>query len=261
MKQNLKPPNPYLSALITIGGLAAFSLLTMAATLLLTVFDLAGPAPLWISLAFFAFFGLAWLVVLLLNARKRQKIRAFLGSGRPLVRWTYSQTEWKQIKASEWGENRGDWKVQWGCLSFLLALAGMLTGIMLGVSEGAGMLIGSALVGLLLGGLAGGVLGGLVAGGNHLGVWLSYQQETPGQVALGRGEVFVIDDYFRADGHSCEIQSARLLPGRPQNLELSLKFPPRPRLPEEETWQIPVPGEYIEHVEGILDDLTQVPFR
>ncbi len=261
MQQNLKPPNPYLSALITIGGLAAFSLLVVSAALLLTVFELVGPVPLWISLAFLVFFGLVWLVIWLLNARKRQRIHAFLRSERPLIRWTYSQTEWKQIKAAEWDENQGDWKVQWGCLSALLALAGMLTGIMLGVGEGVGLLVGSALVGLLLGGLAGGVLGGLVAGGNHLGVWLSYRQETPGQVALGRGEVFVIDDYFRADDISCEIQSARLLPGQPKKLEVSLKFPPRPRMPDEETWQIPVFGEYIERVEGVLDELTQRPLR
>lgn len=248
-----KLPHPYQSAMITIGGLVAVSLLVTVITYFLSRADLVSPQLLWISLAFLAFFGLVWVIILLLDLRKRRLIRRFLRSERVLIHWTYLPTEWKRIKTEMWDEDRNDWRVQWGCLSILLAAAGLLTGVFLGLGEGFGGILLRGLLGMLAGGGAGLLLGGLVAGGNTLGGWLAFRDQIPRQVALGRGEVFAIDDYFRANGNTRVIQSASLEPGSPAILVLELLFPPRPRMPQEETWRIPVPPGCIERIEQIMN--------
>ncbi|MBN1146440.1 MAG: hypothetical protein JXA78_04230, partial [Anaerolineales bacterium] len=48
------------------------------------------------------------------------------------------------------------------------------------------------------------------------------------------------------------IWEARLKRGSPSTLELLIVVPPRPRMPTEEQWVIPVPPEWEEHVEEIL---------
>jgi predicted lipid-binding transport protein (Tim44 family) len=186
-----------------------------------------------------------------------KRIKAFLESDRPLVRWTYSETEWKQYKEIIWQGEVGDWKVQFGCLTFLLALAGMLAGMMIGLDEGFLESLTTGLVGLLLGGLFGATIGALVAGGNFWGARQAYRQSEPGQVALGANEIYANGDYFKGNGESGYIREAKIHRGNPTTLEVQLVVPPRPRMPGEEQWSIMIPSKWIERVEEILPDLEE----
>lgn len=248
--------NPYQRAIVTLAGIAGFSLLATLAIWGLAFIDLASPALIWIGLIFFISFGLTLFIVWFLGARQVGRARAFLDSERPLVRWTYSQAEWAQLKESLWHDEKGDWKVQWGCLTLLFALAGLLTGVMLGWEDGFLDVLVNGSIGLIFGGLAGTILGILVAGGNYLGAKQSYRRAKPGQVALGVNEIYASDDYFKGDGRGRYIREARMHPGNPTTLEMVLIFPPRPRMPIEEDWHIPVPAKWVKQVEEILPRLT-----
>ena len=240
-------PHPYQRALIPLTGLAGFALL---ASLALAIFKLRG--LFWISFVFFVVFGLLDLTVWLLGQLQVRRARAFLASDRPLVHWTYSAAEWQQWKESIWQEESADWKVQWGCLTILLALAGALTGGMLGIEEGILQLGLDAFLGFGLGALIGALIGGIVAGGNHWAARLAYQNPKPGQVALGPNEIYVNGDYFRGDGVHRYIRGATIRRGQPTTLELQLLFPPRPRRDPEEIWSFPVPTNFLEKVEKTL---------
>jgi hypothetical protein len=251
--------NPHQRALVTLGGLVGFSLL---ATLVTWGIASAGMAELTLTvipLIFFSILGLSWIIIWLLGLRLSQQSRAFLESKRPLVHWEYSQVEWQQIKEVIWQEERGDWRIQWGCLTFLLALAGALTGVLIGLEGGLMSMFASGGIGLLLGGMVGSTIGALVAAGNYLGSRQAYLRHEPGQVALGRDEIFVSGDYFKGDGVNKYIQSALLQSGNPILLEIQLVFPPRPRMPRQEQWLIPVPSQWVERVEEILPVLNREP--
>jgi hypothetical protein len=248
--------NPHQRAILTLVGLVSFSLLTTLAILGFSSAGLANPALLWVSFIFFVVFGLIFIIVWLLGISQMRRARAFLASDRPLVSWTYSAVEWQQLKENLWQEEKGDWKVQWGCLTLLLALAGLLTGIMLGLGNDFLELIVNSLIGLVLGGLFGGAIGALVAGGNYWGARKTYQRSEPGQVAIGPNEIYASDDYFKGDGVISYIQEAKIQRGNPITLELQLVFPPRPRMPIEEQWTIPVPPQWVAQVEEILPILV-----
>ncbi len=138
---NPKIQNPYLNALIPIGGVVLLGIFTSILTWGLAAFDVIEMPVFWISLIISGFFCLIWLIILFLGARKVKKIRRFLASDRPLIRWTYSTVEWKRIKELDWNEQRQDWKLQWGCMGLLIAAAGGLTGAMLGLGEGFGLIL------------------------------------------------------------------------------------------------------------------------
>lgn len=244
--------NPHQRALITMGGLAGLSLLACLLSLGLSAAEIINPALIWISLVFLAFFGLIWLVIWLLGWLQIRRAAEFLASERPLVRWTYSTAEWQQFKEVIWQEERADWKVQLGCITILLAIAGLLTGAMLGWEAGVLQTVGNGLLGTLLGGLAGFLIGALVAGGNYWGARQAYRQAQPGQVALGPGEIYANDAYFKADGVRWFVRGVEIQRGSPARLEFQLEFPPRPRMPLEEQWVIPLPDEWVEDVEKIL---------
>ena len=254
MKAHLR--NPYQRAIVTLAGIVVFSLLATLAVWGLSGIAIAGPALVWMGTIFSLFISLILLIIWLLGLRQVRRARNFLQSDRPLVRWTYSQAEWDQLKESLWQEEKGDWKVQWGCLTVLLALTGLLTGVMLGWEDGFPEILISGSLGLVLGGLAGATLGMLVAGGNHLGARQSYQQGRPGQVALGKDEIYASDDYFKGDGRTSYFKDLTLLRGNPDILELLIVFPPRPRMPLEEDWRIPVPAKWVDQVEEILPRLA-----
>ena len=166
-----------------------------------------------------------------------------------MVRWVYSPAEWQQIKEKAWQEASNDWKLQWGCLTILLALAGLLTGGMIGSDDGFLPAIGAALLGSGAGALSGGLIGGIVAAGNHWAARKTYRDPEPGQVALGPGEIFASDDYFRGNGVNGYIQGAKIHYGNPATLECQLVFPPRVRRDPEETWSIVIPAASLEAVE------------
>jgi hypothetical protein len=244
--------NPNQRALITIGGLVGLALLAFALSLGLYAAGIAIPALAWISLVFLAIFGLIWLTIWLLGGLHVKRAAAFLASDRPIVRWTYTAAEWQQFKEVIWQEEREDWKVQLGCLTVLLAIAGLLTGAMIGWEDGVLQAVGNGLIGAILGGLAGFVLGTLVAGGNYWGARQAYRQAQPGQVALGPGEIYANNAYFRADGVKWFIRGVEIHRGNPTTLDFLLEFPPRPRMPLEEQWAIPVPNPWVERVMEIL---------
>jgi hypothetical protein len=250
MKPKMK--NPFQNALIPIGLLTVFS-----SFITFLFWGLSAAARIeayfaWIALTFFVFFFLVWIIIWLLGIRKVQRIREFLNSSRPIIRWTYSATEWRQIREQNWQEVSQDWKIQWGCLSFLLGLVGLMTGAMLGLGDGLGKLSLWALIGLVIGFGTGLLIGGIVAGGNHLSSWLAYRQEEPVEVALGVGEIFNGYDYFCADGSLRLVRNIELDRGSPDTLTFTLEFPPRPRMPYEESWVIPVPTQFVDRVEELI---------
>ncbi len=255
MKSGLR--NPYQRAIVTLAGLAGFSLLAMLAILGLSSAGLANPALTWVGFVFFVILSLMWIIIWLLGLRKVRRAKAFLESDRPLVRWTYSAAEWQQYKKAVWQDESGDWKIQWGCLTLLLALAGLLTGIMLGLDGDFHEVIVNGVIGLVLGGLAGGVIGALVAGGNYWGIRQAYLRSEPGQVALGVNEIYANDEYFKGNGESSYIREAKIHRGNPTTLEFQLVVPPRPRMPSEEQWLILVPSQWVERVEEILPVLIE----
>jgi hypothetical protein len=248
--------NPHQRAILTLAGLAGFSLLATLASLALSSVGIVNSALTWISFVFFVFLGLIWIIILLLGLREVRRAKTFLESDRPLVRWTYSLIEWQQLKEAVWKEESGDWKVQFGCLTLLLALAGLLTGVMLGLEGDFFDVIVNGVIGLVLGGLAGATIGALVAGGNFLGSRQAYGRSEPGQVALGPNEIYASDDYFKGDGVNGFIRMVAIHHGSPTTLEFQLVVPPRPRMPREEQWIIPVPSQWVERVEEILLDLA-----
>jgi len=248
--------NPYQRAIVTLAGIAGFALLATLAIWGISFFGLANPALIGIGLIFFIVVSLMLTIIWLLGLRQVGRARAFLASDRPLVRWTYSQAEWDQLKESLWREEKGDWKVQWGCLTVLLALAGLLTEVMLGWEDGFFDVIISGSIGLVLGGLAGAVLGMLVAGGNYVGARQSHKQTTPGQVALGVDEIYASGEYFKGKGRISYIREVQIHRGNPSTLEFLLIFPPQPRMPTEEDWHIPIPAKWVEPVEEILPRLA-----
>jgi hypothetical protein len=244
------PRNPYLHGLIPIFSLAGIALLV---SLILTGFN--SPAA-WVAWAFFVALGLTSLIGWLLGVRQQRRAAAFLASERPLVRWVYSPAEWQQIKEKAWQEASNDWKLQWGCLTILLALAGLLTGGMIGSEDGFLPAIGVALLGFWVGALSGGLIGGIVAAGNYWAARKTYRDPEPGQVALGPDEIFASDDYFRGDGVNGYIRGIEIHRGAPATLEFQLVFPPRVRRDPEETWSLLVPDRFVEKVEEFLPRLA-----
>lgn len=254
-----KTKNPYQRALITISGLMGFSVLISAFSLGLSAIKWISPAWTWASLIAAGIMVLLWGSIWILGAIQNWRAAAFLASERPLIRWTYTPGEWQQFKQQNWQEERADWKVQWGCLTGLLALSGLLAGVLIGLEQGALPALGNGLLGALIGGLAGFVIGALVAGGNYWGAWQAYRDMDPGQVALGVGEIYANGAYFKAARGKRFIRKAQIRPGRPAVLEFELVFPPRPRMPLEEQWLIPVPARSMEQLEADLPAIASNP--
>ncbi len=177
--------HPHQPALNTLAGLTIVAFLATFAIWGLSVFGFVDPVLLWISSIFFVLFGLMLFIIYILGIRQNQRAWTFLESDRVLVSWTYSKAEWQQLKEAGWQESKDDWKVQFGCLAFLLALAGGLTGTMLGWGEGLPDVAVSGLVGLILGGLVGSGLGLLVAGSNYWSARQNYRNPEPSAGRFG----------------------------------------------------------------------------
>ena len=248
--------HPHRRALVPIAGLAGFSLLTTMAIWGLSLADLVNPALTWVGFVFFVFFALILSTIWLMGLIQVQRAKAFLESDRPLIRWTYSTAEWQQMRETIWQEEKGDWKVQFGCLTFLFALTGLLTGVLLGLDGYFINIATNGLIGLAFGSLAGSSIGILVAGGNYLGARQAYGRSEPGQVALGVNEIYANDAYFRGNGTSSYILEAEIHRGNPTTLKFQLLYPVRPRMPRQEEWIIPLPEQWVEKVGEILPLLT-----
>jgi len=233
----------WLTLLALLATLAAWGL--SAAGLIGSVFPILG-------VSFFALFGILTLAVWVWGHTQMHRAAAFLASDRPLVRWTYSPSEWERIKETAWTEEGGDWKIQLGCLTVLFAITGLITGILIGADEGVGEAIVGGVLGLVGGGVFGAIIGAAVAGGNHLGALRTRKQAQPGEVALGRDEVYALGNYFKGNGKSSYVRRVTLHRDAPTRLHVEIQLPARVRGPVEEAWMLPVPPQMIEAVEEVL---------
>lgn len=209
-----------------------------------------------IAVGFLVLFGTITLIIWVWGRTQMRRANAFLASDRPLVRWKYSTLEWERLKESVWAEEGGDWKVQLGCLTVLFAIAGLLTGLLIGSDEGLGQALLGGVIGLVGGGIAGAVIGAVVAGSNHLMLRKAYGQTEPGEVALGRDEVYALGNYFKGNGTSSYVRRVTLHRDAPARLHVEIQLPPRVRGATEEAWMLPLPPQMIEAVEEVLPMIT-----
>ncbi len=255
--------DPYRRGLIAplwLTVLALFGTLVAVGT---TVIGLTDAFFLLIAVFFLALFGGITLIVWIWGRAQMRRAAEFLASDRPLVRWKYSTLEWERLKEAVWEEEGGDWKVQLGCLTVLFAITGALTGLLIGANEGVGQAILSGVLGILGGGAIGGVIGAVVAGSQHLAMRRAYLHSEPGEVALGRDEVYALGNYFKGNGTSSYVRRVTLHHDTTSSsvwLRIEIQLPPRPRGASEETWMLPVPPHKIEAVEAVLlEMLTSAP--
>lgn len=251
--------HPHRRALLPISGLTGLFLLTALAAWSIPISEGIKAPVLWVSFCASALFGLSTLLIWVLGLIQIRRTRAFLDSERVLARWTYSTGEWAQLKEALWQEEKGDWKIQLGCLTFLFSLVGLLTGILIGLDEGVSEAVIYGFAGLAFGGLIGAGLGAIVAGSNYASARYAYADPEPGVVALGTQEIYFGDAYFRGNGGNRHIQEATLEHSPMPMLMLRLVFPPRPRMPSEEQWNIYVPEKWLDRVEEIIPQLTAQP--
>ena len=243
--------NPYEHALYP---LAALSGLFLPPALLALGLALAGRQdhplmlPALIGTIAFAIFGLMLLAVWLLGRRQMGQIRAFLDSDRPLEHWFYTPEEWQEIQETIWRDEEGDWRVQFGCMAFLLGLVGLLVGVLLGIEEDLGQAVLWGAAGAAIGAMAGALLGALVAGGNYLAARRAYLRPRPDQVALGPDEIYANGVYFRGDGETRRIYEAKLEAGDPALLVVQAWGL--------EEWQIVVPARMVEAVQAAIPRLA-----
>jgi hypothetical protein len=244
------------------------ALISLAGPTLLFVCAVLATGALWLILSLtwllvvalicagmLAVFLLSMLISWIGGMVKVRRIRDFLASDRPLVRWTYTPPEWRAIREAEWQEEKSDWQIQLGCLSALLGLAGLLAGALIGLDEGLLEAVAGGLLGGILGAAVGGAIGGAIAGSNYLAGRWEYAQHQPGQVALAQDEIYANGDYFRGNGRSSAVQHAEMLPGSPPTLRIEILAPPRPRMSREQEWQVPVPARLRDDVERIAGQL------
>jgi ABC-type amino acid transport substrate-binding protein len=251
--------HPYERAMLTVGrlvGLFAIPAAVLAAVLALgRQPDGAWAALLMVGSGLFAFMALIWVIVWLWGLLQMRRIRAFMASDRPLIRWTYTTEEWAAFKNERWDDERSDWKVAFGCLAIIFALVGLLVGGMIGLDDDLAAAIGGALLGALAGGAIGALIGGTVAWGNHLGARRDLARANPDPVVLGNQELYMNGDYFRGHGTRRYVREAQLEPGPPLTLSITV-LNPKPRGGPEETWQVPVPERFAREVETVLPYLV-----
>jgi len=252
----LLPTNdPYRRGLIAPLWLTGLALLCTLAAWGVSALGLTGYAFLVIAVCFFVLFGVITLIVWLSGRAQMRRAAEFLASERPLVRWTYSMPEWERLMGTGLEEEGGDWKVQFGCLTVLFAIAGALTGVLIGADESLVQALVNGAIGLVGGGAIGGILGAVVAGSQHLAMRRAYAHSAPGEVALGRDEVYALGNYFKGNGTSSYVRRVTLHHDAPVRLHVEIQLPPRVRGPVEEAWMLPVPPHKIEAIEAVLPEI------
>jgi hypothetical protein len=242
--------NPYQRAMYVMWGLIGLFLILVVVTTVMVMLDIWNSAILIVISILFSLFCLVQFIVWLAGQIQVKRIENFLGSTRPLLRWTYTPEEWQAIKDEEWQEEKGDWKVQLGCLTFLFGLVGLLVGLM-GVVEGEEI---NPFVSTAIGIAFGGSIGAAVAGGNYLAAQNEYlHSDSPSEVVLAPTEIFCNGQYFKANGDYSHIESVKFIPGSPSTLLIETYYYPwwlRDR--EEGVWAIVVPQRLHREVEAIL---------
>lgn len=251
---DFQPPtnDPYRRAWMAPLWLTLLALLGTLVAWGVSALGLTGYVFLAIAVGFLVLFGVMTLIVWVWGWTHIRRSNEFLASDRPLVRWKYSALEWERLKEAVWEEEGGDWKVQLGCLTVLFAIAGLLTGLLIGSDEGWGQAILGGVIGLVSGGVIGAVIGAVVASSQHLMVRKAYAQAEPGEVALGRDEVYALGNYFKGNGTSSYVRRVTLHRDAPVRLHIEIQLPPRVRGPVEAAWMVPVPPQMIEAVEEVL---------
>ncbi len=240
-------------------GLLVVPVLLLWALVSLDFGNFALLIPTIILTGLLAIFVIAWVVAWLGGLRQLGQIRTFLASDRPLLRWSYTPEEWREIKEVAWQEEQGDWRIQLGCLIAIFGLIGLLVGAMVGFDEGLEEAIIYGLASGAGGLLFGGLVGGAVASGNHVAARAAYRQTEPGLVALALHEVYANDQYFRGNGQTTYLKRASLLPAEPDippRLLLELKVPPRPRSSSDQVWEVVVPPRLVQTVEAVIPQLN-----
>jgi len=255
-------PHPYQQGLPALVGLVALTFVIVLVSAIMAALGMWKSSVVVLLSMPLALFGLILLIVWLQGLAQVRQATAFLASDRPLIRWTYTPAEWQEIKEAKWQEEKGDWRVQWGCLTAILGLAGLLAGLFIAADdissslftlEAAIELATGALGGAAIGALAGGVIGAVVAGGNYLGARNDYRQPTPGHVALAPKEFYANDGYFTANGNA--ITRVELTRGKPTILTI-VTYTSRVRGPREEEWEIVVPRRLVDEVEAIVPHIV-----
>ncbi|MBN1316420.1 MAG: hypothetical protein JXA42_13175 [Anaerolineales bacterium] len=203
---------------------------------------------MFISLGLFLLFLLALVIAWLSGMVQASRIEQFLASDRPVIRWQYTPQEWHEIKEGVWREDRTDWRIQWGCLTFLFGLIGLLVGVLVGAEEGLLEAVSGGLVGAVLGSATGGVIGGAVGIGNYLATKYAYQRNQPGEVALAPDEFYVNDSYFKVGPKdaNCRVE---LQTGSPSILKIGAQIY-KPLLFREWDleWSVVVPDRMLEQL-------------
>jgi len=245
----INPSRPYARALRTVLALFLLALAALIATAILARavgWSLVGVV---ISGAFAALFGIILLAILGAESVRRRQVEAFVASDRPLVRWTYTPTQAKGIRAERWEEERSDWKVQLGCLTGLFGLVGVLVGLMGYFSGELDPLLAIA-AGLAFGAMVGGV----VAVANHAGARAERGAGGPMTVALGIGEFTFDGEYFRERGAEHVIETMRLEDDTSPTLVIETwSHPWYQRAPLEQEWHIPVPPKQVDAVRRLVE--------
>ena len=264
MNTDPKLPNPYLANLLPLLGVIGLALAGFLIVAGLVFFGKAPPGALVPASLPLALFVLVAIIAALLGVRQARLGQEFLESGRPQVRWIYSAEEWAALREINWEEAKGSWQMPTGCLAFMIGLAGLMVGAGLAADEAyLGMvdmetllsIAGGALAGALAGAAAGGLIGAVVALGNWLAAKQHYRQTTPGQVALSRQELFVLDQYVKIDGESTRLVQVEWEHDYPLKLLLTLDIS-RPRR-SEQTWEIEVPERVKPEVEAFVQQMEE----
>jgi hypothetical protein len=251
---DFQPPtnDPYRRGLIAPLWLTVLALLGTLIAGGATAIGLTDYLFLIIAMFFLVLFGGITLIVWIWGRAHIRRAAEFLASDRPLVRWKYSTAEWERLKEAVWEEEGGDWKVQLGCLTVLFAITGLLTGLLIGSDEGLGQALLGGVIGLMGGGVFGVVIGAVVAGSQHLMIRKAYTQTEPGEVALGRDEVYALGNHFKGNGTSSYVRRVTLHRDAPVRLHVEIQLPPRVRGPVEAAWMLPVPPQMVEAIEEVL---------
>ena len=262
MSEESPIPNPYREGFPALLGLVALTLILTAAGGLMVVlgkWDAGLMVPVSIP---FVLFGLLLLVTWLLGELQRRRIVAFLASDRPLVRWTYTSAEWREIMDVKWEDEKGDWKTMGGCLTGLFALVGLLVGLAIAAGEtslsppsldAVVEVVSGGLIGLALGIIVGAAIGLAVAGGNYFALRTMHGRSVPGQVALAPTEFYANGEYFGTN--SGVIQGVDFQPGTPAILTITT-YTWRFRRPPEDEWVIIVPRRMVEQVQEVIPQIV-----
>ncbi|MBN1248219.1 MAG: hypothetical protein JXC32_11215 [Anaerolineae bacterium] len=253
---NERIPHPHHRGMVVIAGLVLLSLIPILAGIGLVLTDQSGygTALIFIGGLLLFIFGVSLAVAWWSGRREIDRIRDFLASDRPLIRWTYGPEIWADIQAARWMAQLGDARLQLGCLAAMFAVVGLLTGGLIGADEGVRELLLGGLMGAGGGALVGLAIGGTIAGASRLGARRALGQG-PETVALGRDEIYANGQYFRGDGDATYIVAARIESEEAfMILAVDLQMPRRPRMPETQTWEIAVPPEARREVTSLVKE-------